>query len=44
MAEASITEGELAQLVRSTEDATSAYMRADMNRYLALTRHAAASR
>jgi ketosteroid isomerase-like protein len=40
MADASITEGELAQLVRRTEDATSAYMRGDMNRYLALTRHA----
>jgi ketosteroid isomerase-like protein len=36
----SITREELAELVRRTEDATSAYMRGDMDHYLALTRHA----
>jgi ketosteroid isomerase-like protein len=40
MADASITDEELAELVQRTEDATSAYMRGDMDRYLALTRHA----
>jgi ketosteroid isomerase-like protein len=40
MAQASITAEELAELVRRTEDATSAYMRGDMDRYLELTCHA----
>jgi len=40
MADGSITDEELAELVRRTENATSAYMRGDMDRYLALTRHA----
>jgi ketosteroid isomerase-like protein len=40
MANGSITDEELAELVRRTEDAASAYMRGDMDRYLALTRHA----
>jgi ketosteroid isomerase-like protein len=40
MTDGSITDEELAELVRRTEDATSAYMRGDMDRYLALTRHA----
>lgn len=39
MADAGITDEELAELVQRTEDATSAYMRGDMDRYLALTRH-----
>jgi ketosteroid isomerase-like protein len=34
-----ITDEELAELVRRTEDATSAWMRGDMERYLALTPH-----
>jgi ketosteroid isomerase-like protein len=40
MTDGSITDEELADLVRRTEDATSAYMRGDMDHYLALTRHA----
>ena len=40
MADARITEGELAELVGRTEEATSAYMRGDTGRYLAPTRHA----
>jgi hypothetical protein len=40
MADAGITDEELAELVQHTEDATSAYMRGDMDHYLALTRHA----
>lgn len=40
MAEGRITDEELSELVRRTEDAASAYMRGDMERYLALTRHA----
>lgn len=40
MADGSITDEELAELIRRTEDASSAYMRGDMDRYLALTRHA----
>ncbi len=40
MANGSITHEELAELGRGTEDAASAYMRGDMDRYLALTRHA----
>jgi hypothetical protein len=40
MAEANISDEELAQLVRRTEDATSAFMRGDMDHYLALTSHA----
>jgi ketosteroid isomerase-like protein len=35
-----ITDEELAELVRRTEDATGAFMRGDMDRYLALTPHA----
>ena len=34
-----ITDEELAELVRRTEVATSASMRGDMDRYLAMTRH-----
>jgi ketosteroid isomerase-like protein len=40
MAEATISDEELAELVRRTEEATSAFMRGDMDRYLALTPHA----
>jgi ketosteroid isomerase-like protein len=40
MAHESITDEELAELIQRTEDATSAFMRGDMNRYLALTPHA----
>jgi hypothetical protein len=40
MTDASISDEELAELVRRTEDATSAFMRGDMDRYLALTSHA----
>ena len=40
MAHVSITDEELADLVQRTEQATSAFMRGDMNRYLALTPHA----
>jgi ketosteroid isomerase-like protein len=35
-----VTEAELAELVRRTEEATAAWMRGDMERYLALTPHA----
>jgi ketosteroid isomerase-like protein len=34
------TEAELAELVQRTEEATGAFMRGDMDRYLALTPHA----
>jgi ketosteroid isomerase-like protein len=40
MADGSITDEELAELIRRTEEATSAFMRGDMSRYLALTPHA----
>jgi ketosteroid isomerase-like protein len=40
MAHGSITDEELAELVRRTEEATSAFMRGDMSRYLELTPHA----
>jgi ketosteroid isomerase-like protein len=40
MADAEITEEELAELVRRTEEATTAFMRGDMDRYLELTPHA----
>jgi hypothetical protein len=40
MAEETISDEELAELVRRTEEATSAFMRGDMDRYLALTPHA----
>jgi ketosteroid isomerase-like protein len=40
MADESITGEELAELIRRTEEATSAFMRGDMNRYLELTPHA----
>jgi ketosteroid isomerase-like protein len=40
MAEETISHEELAELVRRTEEATSAFMRGDMDRYLALTHHA----
>lgn len=40
MAEGTISDEELAELVRQTEEATSAFMRGDMDRYLALTPHA----
>lgn len=39
MTDERITDDELAELVRRTEDATSAWMRGDMEGYLALTRH-----
>jgi Domain of unknown function (DUF4440) len=40
MAEETISDEELSGLVRRTEEATSAFMRGDMDRYLALTPHA----
>jgi Domain of unknown function (DUF4440) len=40
MTEETISYEELAELVRRTEEATSAFMRGDMDRYLALTPHA----
>jgi ketosteroid isomerase-like protein len=40
MAEGPISDEELAELVQRTEEATSAFMRGDMERYLALTAHA----
>jgi ketosteroid isomerase-like protein len=40
MAERSITDEELAELVRRTDEAASAYIRGDVDRYLALTPHA----
>jgi hypothetical protein len=40
MAEGTISDAELAELVRRTGEATSALMRGDMDRYLALTPHA----
>jgi ketosteroid isomerase-like protein len=40
MAEGTISDEELAELVRRTEEATSVFMRGDMDRYLALTHHA----
>ncbi len=40
MADATITDEELAELVRRTEEAAAAYMRGDVDRYLELTRHA----
>jgi hypothetical protein len=40
MAEGAISDEQLAELVQRTEEATSALMRGDMERYLALTRRA----
>jgi ketosteroid isomerase-like protein len=40
MTDARITDEELAELVQRTEDATGAFMRGDMDRYIALTPHA----
>jgi ketosteroid isomerase-like protein len=40
MAQGTISDEELAELVRRTEEATSAFVRGDMDRYLALTSHA----
>jgi ketosteroid isomerase-like protein len=40
MTDGRITDEELEQLVQRTEQATSAFMRGDMDRYLALTTHA----
>jgi hypothetical protein len=40
MAAATISGEELAELIRITEEATSAFMRGDMDRYLELTPHA----
>jgi ketosteroid isomerase-like protein len=40
MTDARITDAELAELVQRTEEATAAWMRGDMERYLELTRHA----
>jgi ketosteroid isomerase-like protein len=40
MSEKTISDEELAELLRRTEEATSAFMRGDMDRYLALTPHA----
>jgi ketosteroid isomerase-like protein len=40
MADATISDDELAELVRQTEEATTAFMRGDMDRYLELTPHA----
>jgi ketosteroid isomerase-like protein len=39
MADPDITKEELAEFVQHTEDATSAFLRGDMDRYLALTPH-----
>ena len=39
MADRGITDEELDQLVRRTEEATTAFMRGEMDRYLELTRH-----
>jgi hypothetical protein len=43
MAHRSITDQEFAALVQRTEEATSAFMRGDMHRYLTLTPMLAAS-
>ncbi|MGI8440247.1 MAG: hypothetical protein ACR2NV_08685 [Thermoleophilaceae bacterium] len=40
MADRDVTDEELAELVQRTEEAASVHMRGDMERYLALTRHA----
>ena len=40
MAERRVSDEEVAELVRRTEEATSAWMRGDMDRYLVLTPHA----
>jgi hypothetical protein len=40
MANGRITDQELAELVKRTENAASAYMRGDTDRYLELTSHA----
>ena len=40
MTDGTISQEELAKLVRRTEEATSAFMRGEMDRYLALTPHA----
>lgn len=40
MTDATISEEELAELVRRTEEATTAFVRGDMDRYLELTQHA----
>jgi ketosteroid isomerase-like protein len=40
MAEGTISDDELAELIRRTEVATTAFMRGDMDRYLELTPHA----
>jgi ketosteroid isomerase-like protein len=40
MPEGTISDEELSELVRRTEEATSAFMRGDMDRYIALTPHA----
>ncbi len=40
MAHGSITDEELAELIRRTGEATSAFIRGDMSRYLELTPHA----
>ena len=40
MPDGRITDEELEELVQRTEEATSAFMRGDMDRYLALTAHA----
>jgi hypothetical protein len=37
MAEGTISDNELSELVRRTEEATSVFMRGDMDRYLALS-------
>jgi len=40
MAEAPISDDELDELIRRTEEATTAFMQGEMDRYLELTRHA----
>ena len=40
MADGRISDDELAELIRQTEEATTAFMRGDMDRYLELTPHA----
>ena len=40
MTDAGITQEDVAELIRRTEEATTLFMRGEMDRYLALTRHA----
>jgi hypothetical protein len=40
MVQGNVTDGDVAELIRSTADAASAYIRGDIHRYLALIKHA----